>query len=256
MLKTLHFHHKIVHVTDLERSERFFGDALELEPVGRDLWPDEAGPTSTFRTANGQYVVLVQVPHVDREVAEHWNFMLSADDFPRISKKLRDLGSNIGDLRSENRAIGEMSDNYYDPDGQIMQMTAIAPEAFDVPAARLGKVVAGQIDDFAVGSVTYVPKGRFFVVRTKDGVLAISQVCTHRQWKVEYQPWHYRFFCSRHHNKFTRTGAHIGHTPGTPPLHVYAIEFVDGQIVVDTDTSIPRTADEADQVVPLPVALA
>jgi len=32
-----------------------------------------------------------------------------------------------------------------------------------------------------------------------------------------------------------------------PPLHKYAVKVVDGQIIVDTDRSIPRAEEEADQ---------
>jgi Rieske Fe-S protein len=83
-------------------------------------------------------------------------------------------------------------------------------------------------------------------------VLALNQTCTHRQCTISYQPAHYRFYCGCHDNRFTRTGAHLGHSEGVPPLHQYRIEFVDGQIVVDTDTSLPRTPEEAGRLVPIP----
>jgi nitrite reductase/ring-hydroxylating ferredoxin subunit/predicted enzyme related to lactoylglutathione lyase len=255
MTAGLHFHHKVVQVADLERSERFFRDVLNLEPVGRDAWPGEDGPTSTFKTQVGQYVVLVEVPSVDASRAEHWNFMLSPEDFVEVQKRLRAEGCAIGDLRYDFRAVGEMSDNFYDPDNQMMQITAIAPEAFETPPARQGKIVAGPIWDFPVGSVTHNPQGHFFIVRTRDGMLALSDVCTHRQAVVAYQSEHFRFYCPRHHNKFDRTGAHLGHTPGTPPLHTYAIEFINGQVVVDTDVSITRDAAEARRMVPVPTAV-
>lgn len=246
----LHFSHKTVSVTDLERSERFFGETLGLDFVGRDLWPGEP-PNSTFKTQIGQYVVLVQVPEVDPSRAEHWNFMTTPEDLIKVRERLRALGCSVGDFRDQYRAIGEMSDNYYDPDNQIMQLTAIAPEAYETPPAGLGKIMAGSIDNFPAGSVTRVPEGRCYIVRTNDGVLAISEVCTHRQGMVQYQPEHYRFFCPIHFNRFDRIGRHLGHTPGTPPLHVYPIEFVDGQIVVDTDVSVARTPDEAKKMVPI-----
>jgi len=254
LVKALHFNHKVVKVSDLERSERFFGEVLGLESVGRDLWPGEEGPTSTFKTQIGQYVVLVEVPSVDASLAEHWNFMLSPEDFADVQARLHAEGCAIGDLRQEFRAIGEMSDNYYDPDDQMMQITAIAASAYETPPSRRGKVVAGRIEDFPVGSVTHNAEGGFFIVRTQAGILALSEVCTHRQAAVCYQPEHYRFYCPRHHNKFTRTGAHLGHTPGTQPLHAYSVEFVDGQIVVDTDTSVRRLPSEAKRMVPVSAA--
>jgi len=251
LVNSLHFNHKVVRVTDLDRSERFFSEVLGLEPVGRDRWPGEEGPTSTFRTQVGQYVVLVEVPTVDAALAEHWNFMLSPEDFVEVQARIQAEGCAIGDLRQEFRAIGEMSDNYYDPDNQMMQITAIAPEAYETPPAKRGKVVAGRIEDFPVGSVTHNDEGAFFIVRTQEGILALSEVCTHRQSAVCYQPEHYRFYCPRHHNKFTRTGAHLGHTLGTPPLHTYNLEIVDGQVIVDTDTSIRRAPSEAKRMAPV-----
>jgi nitrite reductase/ring-hydroxylating ferredoxin subunit/predicted enzyme related to lactoylglutathione lyase len=252
MVKSLHFNHKVVRVTDLAKSERFFGEVLGLESLGRDRWPDEDGSTSTFKTQIGQFVVLVEVPVVDAALSEHWNFMLSPEDFTEVQARIHAEGCAIGDLRAEFRAIGEMSDNYYDPDDQMMQITAIAPDAYETPPARRGKIVAGRIEDFPIGSVTYNDEGKFFIVRTKDGILALSEVCTHRQAAVCYQPEHYRFYCPRHHNKFTRTGAHLGHTPGTPPLHSYPIELDDGSVVVDTDVGIRRAPSEAKRMISIP----
>lgn len=40
------------------------------------------------------------------------------------------------------------------------------------------------------------------------------------------------------------TGEHLGHIDGTLPPHAYAVELVDGQIVVDTDRTIPRTIED------------
>lgn len=252
---SLHFFNKIVHVSDLDRSERFFRDVLGLEFLGRDLWTEDS-PTSTFKTQVGQYITLFLVPEVDSSRAEHWNFMLSPEDFKVVQERLRAEGCAIGDLRDEFRAKGEMSDNYYDPDNQMMQITAIALEAYECPPARRGKIVAGRIDDFPVGSVTHNQEGQFYLVRTRDGVLALSEVCTHRQGKVVYQPEHHRFYCPLHYNKFNRTGVHLGHTPGTPPLRTYSVEFDGDRIVVDTDSNIPRTPEEARTMVPVPAGVA
>lgn len=255
MGKPLHFFNKIVHVSSLERSERFFGEVLGLEFIGRDLWPED-GPTATFKTQVGQYVTLLQVPEVDASRAEHWNFMLTPEDFKVVQERLREEGCAIGDLREEFRAKGEMSDNYYDPDSQMMQITAIAPEAYECPPSGRGKIVAGRIDDFPVGSVTHNREGQFYLVRTRDGLLAICDVCTHRQGRVVYQPEHYRFYCPFHHNKFTWTGAHLGHDAGTPPLRTYPIEFEGDRVVVNTDENIARAPEEAKRVVPLPAGVA
>jgi len=248
------FHHLALEVSDLERSERFFRDTIDLEPVGRDLWPGE-GLTSTFKTGDRQYLVLVQVDEVKPEgPGVHTNFMLDPDDYPAIYDRLKDLGSLVIDHRAEQRSVGEVSTYFKDPDNHQLQITAFAPEAFTIPAANRGKVVAGRIEDFAVGSVTHVQEGKFFLVRLQGGMLALSEVCTHRQCNVGYQPEHYRFYCACHYRKFTRKGEQIAIEPDTAPLHMYAIELVDGQVVVDTDRSIPRTPESVDRMVPVPEA--
>lgn len=253
MSKIGHFSHIVMEVTNIERSELFYREALGLDPVGRNVWPEEE-PNTTFRTRDGQYVVLVEVAQMPPEDSGvHTNFMLSDEDYSVVDARLREMGYlTREDQRAERRSVGEVSTYLYDPDGHQLQITAYGPSAFDVPPSRRGKIVAGSIDDFPVGSVTRNKDGAFYVVSLQEGMLAVSEVCTHRQCTVRYEPEHYRFWCPCHDNKFTRKGEHIGHTPGTPPLHVYGIEFVDGQIIVDTDTSVSRTAEEADQMVRVP----
>lgn len=257
MARPGHFHHVVIEVSDIERSERFYREALQLEPLGGDLWPED-GPNAFFRTAEGQYVVLVQVAEVKPDgPGVHTNFALSPGDYPVIWERLKERGCLVLDHREEERSIGEVSQYFDDPDGHRLQITAYGLEAFEVPAARLGKVVAGRLDDFPVGSVTHIRQGKFFIVRLQDGILALSEVCTHRQCNVIYQKEHYRFWCGCHNRRFTRRGVQIPR-PKTdvPPLHTYAIEFVDGRVVVDTDTSIPRTEEEAERMAPIPVAVA
>ncbi len=250
------FHHVILEVTDLDRSEDFYGGTLGLEPVGRGAFPED-GPNAAFQTGDGQYVVLVQRPTVGVDgPGVHTNFMVPTEEYHTIYDRLKELGCLVVDHRAEQRSVGEVSTYFNDPDGHRLQITALEPEAFKVPPAMRGKVVAGRIEDFPIGSVTHIKDGKFYLVRLQEGVLAINEVCTHMHCIVTYQQEHYRFYCACHYNKFTRKGEHIGHTPGVPPLHTYAIEFVDGQIVVDTDTTHPRFPEEADQMVPVPASSA
>lgn len=251
MPKLGHFHHVMLEVSDLDRSETFYGDTLALEPVGRDLWPD--GHNSAFKTAEDQYVVLVEVPEVKKAgPGVHTNFLLSPEDYPTVYDRLKALNALVIDHRDEQRSVGEVSTYLNDPDGHRLQITAYSEEAFKVPSAGAGKISVGRVEDFPVGSVTHIKEGKFFLVRTDDGVLALNEICTHMRCIVAYQPEHYRFYCGCHYNRFSRKGEHLGHIAGTPPLHSYPIEFLDGQIVVDTDHSTFRTPADADRMVPIP----
>jgi len=248
-------HHIALDVTDLDRSEAFYRDAIGLTSAGRDLWPGD-GPSASFVLGSGEYLVLCEVAEVRTDPPGlHTRFAVPHEDWDALVSRLQGLGLSMHDDRKGGlRAVGEAGLNVTDPDGHVMELELHGPATFEVPAARRGKVIAGQIEDFPIGSVTRIPAGQFFLVRLRDGFLAVSQVCTHMQFAVTYQPEHYRFYCPRHRRKFTRTGKYLPRfdDDGTPPLRSYAIEFIDGQVVVDTDESIPRTREEVDCLVAAP----
>jgi len=245
-----HWFKMLLEVSDIDRSELFYRDDLGLKPVGRNLWPADPTPNATFQTADGGYVVLVQVPTVKPDgPAQHRNFMLPFEDYERVFERIQERGWIRPNYRTEMgvRSVGEVTCSLFDPDRHRLQLTAWR-EAYEVPASNRGKVVAGRVEDFEVGSVTFNQQGRFYLLRTDEGFLALNQVCTHLQCNVTYQPEHYQYYCYCHNRRFTRTGRQMAVRVDVPPLHKYAVEIVDGQVVVDTDRSIPRTEQEADQV--------
>jgi len=255
LASSVHFYKLVMEVTDLDRSERFYRDDLGLQPIGRNLWPDD-GNTATFRTADGAHVVLVEVPEVAPVGLDvHRNFMLPEEDYFVVFERLRERGWLRPNHRTEMgvRSATEITCSLYDPDRNRLQLTAWR-KPYNVPAAKRGKVVAGRIEDFAAGSVTYVGEGKFFVVRTADGFLALNNVCTHLQCNVVYQPEHYQYYCFCHGRMFDRIGRQVAIKVDCPPLEAYAVEFVDGQVVVNTDESLSRSDAQVEHMVPLPDA--
>jgi catechol 2,3-dioxygenase-like lactoylglutathione lyase family enzyme/nitrite reductase/ring-hydroxylating ferredoxin subunit len=240
-------HHLVLDVAELERSEQFYGETLGLAPVGRDLWPGD-GPTSTYRLGASTYLVLQQVadPRPDPP-GVHIRFDVPAEEWDEIVERFVARGHQLKDERKAGlRAVGENGLNATDPDGHVIELESHGPAAFEFPAAGRGKVVAGRVEDFAVGSVTRIPQGQFFLIRLPEGFLALSQVCTHMQFAITYQSEHYRFYCPRHRRRFTRNGQYISRFGEyNDPLRTYTVEIVNNQIVVDTDTSHPRTTEEA-----------
>jgi catechol 2,3-dioxygenase-like lactoylglutathione lyase family enzyme len=251
--------HIVLDVADLERSAGFYGEAIGLDAAGRDVFPGE-GPNAAFVVGSGEYLVLVQVTEPRPEPrGTHIRFAVPIEDWEPIVGRLRARGFRLHDDRKGGlRVVGEAGLNVTDPDGHVIELELHGPTAFEFPPAGRGKIVAGRVEDFPLGSVTRIPEGQFFLVHLRDGFLAVSQVCTHMQFAVTYQPEHFRFYCPRHRRKFTRTGKYLPRfgQDDTPPLRTYNIEFVDGRIVVDTDTSVPRVREEADRCVPLPEASA
>ena len=249
------FHHLMLEVTDLERAERFYCAALGFEPMGRGLWGEDR-PHATLRVQDGQCLVLIQVPTLEPDgPGAHTQVYLSAERWHETLERLQRLGHRLHDDRKAGLvATGELMFHAADPDGHIVEMSAHEPAASEFPPAGRGKIKAGRIGDFAVGSVTHVREGKFFLVREDGGFLALSETCSHMPFPVVYQPEHYRFYCACHRYRFTRTGKYVRRigANSADPLFAYAVELVDGQVVVDTDHHLARTEEEADVLVPLP----
>lgn len=247
-------HHIVLDVTDVGRSAEFYGGALGLPPLGRDLWADD-GPSASFQLGSGACLVLVEVAEARPDPpGMHVRLTVPPEEWDDIVERLQSRGYRPRDERKAGlRSVGEAGLNLADPDGHVIELEMHGPAAFEAPPAGRGKVVAGRVEDFVIGSVTRIPQGQFFLVRLAAGFLALSQVCTHQQFAVTYQPEHFRFYCPRHRRRFTRTGKYLPRFgyEDTPPLHTYRIEVVDGQVVVDTDVGIPRTREEADCVASL-----
>src|SRR5205823_707379 len=202
-------HHIVLDVADIARSEEFYGQALGLPPAGGDFWADE-GLSATFRLGSGAYLVLLEVAQTHPDPpGMHIRLTVPPDEWDAIVERLHNRGYRPHDDRKGGlRSVGEAGLNLTDPDGHVLELEMHGPAAFEVPPAGRGKVVAGRVEDFAVGSVTRIPQGQFFLLRLVDGFLAVSQVCTHQQFAVTYQPEHFRFYCPRHRRKFSRTGKH------------------------------------------------
>lgn len=117
------------------------------------------------------------------------------------------------------------------------------------PGTFGGKVVAGQLDEFQPGTVSYIPKGRFYIVRLQDGgLIAIWQRCPHLGCTVPWRENEGSFLCPCHSSVFTPVGEVVS-GPSPRPLDLFPIEIVDGQVVVDTGQAIERQSFDAAQVV-------
>ncbi len=249
------FQHVVLQVRDLDRTAGFYERVIGLSPAGADLFPDE-GPHASFALDDGAHLALVQVAEpAAMSPLDCAYFSLANDEWPGLVERLKRAGCEpVADPRGGLRGAGELRLRVRDPDGHALELHTFEDSFYEIPAAGRGKIAVGRIDDFPVGSVTRVPRGKFYLVRLEDGFLAISEACTHRQFTVAYQPEHYCFACPLHGNRYSRTGKliHRGAREATPPLHVYRVTFEDGIVVVDTDESIVRTEEEAEVMVALP----
>jgi len=108
------------------------------------------------------------------------------------------------------------------------------------PGTFGNKVVAGQINEFPPGTVSHIPKGRFFISRLEDGkMLALWHRCTHLGCTVPWREDEHQFHCPCHSSLFNTKGEVIG-GPAPRPLDLFPMEIVNGQVVVDTSHPIDR----------------
>ncbi len=112
-----------------------------------------------------------------------------------------------------------------------------------------GEVFAGNVDDFEVGTVTYILSGRFYIIRNQDGLLAIWQKCTHLGCAVPWAESEDQFHCPCHGSMFTPEGV-VTAGPAPRPMDIFPLEIRDGEVWVDTSKPTQRSAYEPSQATP------
>ncbi len=110
-----------------------------------------------------------------------------------------------------------------------------------------GLVYAGKVEEFAINSVNRVLQGRFYIVRTEDGLLALWQKCTHLGCAVPWVEEEQQFHCPCHGSLFNRVGEVIG-GPAPRPLDTFPITIRKGEVWVDTGKPTPRSRFDRSQV--------
>lgn len=248
------FSHMVVHVTDLDRSEKFYREAFGLDVVGRDLVADE-GPNVLLAMNTRQRVLLVEVPEVvairPNSSSIHHAWLMTIDEYRRAQKRLEKMGFDITDSRAQFRAMGENSMDVFDPDGHRYQIQAYGPEATAVITENVGPITCGHVDDFPVGTVKAFVKGKFFLVRLEEGFLAPSRWCTHLNGLLSWKQEHWHFYCPMHGAMFDRKGAPRPFSRCSVPLRIHPVSITaEGKVVVDPDIAIARDRYDPAHVVP------
>jgi len=111
-----------------------------------------------------------------------------------------------------------------------------------------GEVIAGNLEEFAPGTVSYVQKGRVYISRLEDGgVLALWQKCTHLGCTVPWRQDLDEFHCPCHSSLFDRHGVVLG-GPAPRPLDFFPVHVEDGKLIVDTSRPTERAAFDPSQV--------
>lgn len=250
------FSHLVIHVTDLDRSEKFYREIFGLDLMGRDLVSDE-GPNSLLSMNTRQRVLLVQmsevVPFRPNSSSIHHAWHLTIEQFERAKERLAARGFNITDSRQAFRAMGEHSLDVFDPDGHRFQIQAYGPEAKQIIVENVGEIDCGNVGEYELGTVKVFAKGRFSVVRLEEGFVALSRWCTHMNGVLAWKPEHWQFYCPMHGAIYNRRGECTQVGRELPPLRLHPLSIApDGAITVRPDEVIRRETVRPSDAVPAP----
>jgi len=110
-------------------------------------------------------------------------------------------------------------------------------------------MICGPVDEFAAGSVTAFPAGKFYLARLEDGgFLALHRECTHLGCTVPWSASENRFICPCHASTFDIAGRVLG-PPAPRPLDLLTVRIENGVVKVDTGRRLRRTAFRPEQAV-------
>jgi cytochrome b6-f complex iron-sulfur subunit len=103
---------------------------------------------------------------------------------------------------------------------------------FPAPRAQTGqvKLALAELPVGAVKAITYEGKPAL-VLRDKEGVTALSLVCTHQGCIVQWREGKQEFYCPCHDGLFDRNGDVLGGPPPMP-LEQFPAKIVGDQVVI------------------------
>lgn len=118
----------------------------------------------------------------------------------------------------------------------IVTVNYISPNVLFEPPSRFR---IGAPEDYPVNSVSFLRDQQIFIVRTAEGFIAVSAVCTHLGCIVEWRAEEELIACPCHGSKFNRDGKKVA-GPAPRPLPHFNVQLgPDGQLVVDKLSIIP-----------------
>jgi cytochrome b6-f complex iron-sulfur subunit len=109
-------------------------------------------------------------------------------------------------------------------------------------------VEAGQVDQYALNSVTAFVRDKFYLCRLEDGgFLAVSRKCTHLGCTVPWIDKEKRFVCPCHASAFDIRGEVIS-PPAPRALDMYPVTIENNVVKVNTNQPVKRSEFRVEQV--------
>jgi cytochrome b6-f complex iron-sulfur subunit len=119
--------------------------------------------------------------------------------------------------------------------GAALAVNYLAPGLLFEPPPRFR---AGKPAEYAVNSVTFFADEKVYLVRTGQGFLAESAVCTHQHCLTHWNPRAQLIECPCHGSRYRRDGE-VVHGPAPRALPHFALELQpDGTLLVDKTRTV------------------
>jgi cytochrome b6-f complex iron-sulfur subunit len=90
-----------------------------------------------------------------------------------------------------------------------------------------------KLSEMKVGDVELVRKGKYYLTRTDEGLMALYWKCVHLGCTVPYVEARHQFVCPCHGSVYETTGQNVA-GPAPRPLDYMAIEISGDDIIVNT----------------------
>lgn len=114
----------------------------------------------------------------------------------------------------------------------------LSPNVLFEPPSRFR---AGVPDLYPVNSVTYITEQQVYIVRSPQGLWALSSVCTHLGCITQWKPDANMIACPCHGSKFRTNGTKI-EGPAPRPLPRLSLTLTaDGELLVDKSETVADT---------------
>ena len=106
----------------------------------------------------------------------------------------------------------------------------LSPNVLFEPPTRFR---AGAPDSYPVNSVTFIADQLVYIVRSQQGMWALSAICTHLGCITQWKPEADMVACPCHGSKFTKDGVRIAGPAPRPLPHLSLTLTADGELLVD-----------------------
>jgi cytochrome b6-f complex iron-sulfur subunit len=121
--------------------------------------------------------------------------------------------------------------------GATVLVRYLSPNVLFEPPTRFR---AGSPALYPLNSVTYLPDQQVYIVRSGQGLWALSAICTHLGCITQWKPEAGMVACPCHGSKFKEDGTKIEGPAPRPLPHLSMTLTADGELLVDKMETVPQ----------------